>query len=655
MTLPFRRRHNDAEASHDRARSIMATGFLEPTEAADDAWLETHLAGCPECRAELIAFQADRELLRTLRDQSPEPPRDLWARTAASIEREAGHQGHGRTPRPLSTPRLGRVPLGVLSGIVVVAVVVGTSLFPPRVPGPATATPDRSDVAVITPPAEATPLTVTANAVTWVQARADGSYQLVSANLDEVCTSDPDACAPIGDESATRLTFKGEPEQVVLNQGKDQLVVVTASVEDEGNEVIVFNVPTPEPTDGATPAPTPSPSPTPVVTPTPEVTILPGESGPPSTPPAASLDPNGNLSILKGVVVVGDAAYSPDGAWLAFSARPVDGTSGPDLYIWRVGDPAGALPATADHRTFFAGWLDGQILASRVVPAGEDPLATPGPSGDPTATPTATPSAAATPTAKPGRTPTPGGNRNSPSPGGSADPSPGASPDPNALPEDHPVSFLYDPATGATLDLAGHDIWRPVVDAASGRIVYWSGTLVPDADGTGWAMGTGELVMDGWVDPAASGATPSPDPEASPSAATPAPSLDPLASPEPTPPPGPAGEPRTLVTGPIVDFEASFDPTGTRLAVWSLEPASPTVGALRLFAIDAETGEIDETVDPLPGVAALRGFSIGAGRLAWVTPPGQDGESSHVQVLAWDGDEFGRVRSVAADRFFVVR
>jgi len=34
MSLPFRRRHNDAEASHERARSIIATGFLEPTDPA---------------------------------------------------------------------------------------------------------------------------------------------------------------------------------------------------------------------------------------------------------------------------------------------------------------------------------------------------------------------------------------------------------------------------------------------------------------------------------------------------------------------------------------------------------------------------------------------------------------------------------------------
>jgi hypothetical protein len=54
-------------------------------------------------------------------------------------------------------------------------------------------------------------------------------------------------------------------------------------------------------------------------------------------------------------------------------------------------------------------------------------------------------------------------------------------------------------------------------------------------------------------------------------------------------------------------------------------------------------------------VAALRGFSIGEGRLAWVTPPGQDGEASHVHVLAWTADEFGQIRSTAMERPVVAR
>jgi hypothetical protein len=136
---------------------------------------------------------------------------------------------------------------------------------------------------------------------------------------------------------------------------------------------------------------------------------------------------------------------------------------------------------------------------------------------------------------------------------------------------------------------------------------------------------------------------------------TPSVTADPAATAEPAGPPGPAGNPVTLAEGPVTAFEASFDPSGTRLAVWVADPATMEVGTLRLYAIDAATGGIRPDVDPLPGVAALRGFSIDAGRLAWVTPSGQDGETSHVHVLAWMGDEFGQVRSIAADGALVVR
>jgi hypothetical protein len=43
---------------------------------------------------------------------------------------------------------------------------------------------------------------------------------------------------------------------------------------------------------------------------------------------------------------------------------------------------------------------------------------------------------------------------------------------------------------------------------------------------------------------------------------------------------------------------------------------------------------------------ALPGFSIGDGRLAWATPPGQGGQDSQVQVLAWTGASAGRIESV---------
>ncbi|MEO8461883.1 MAG: hypothetical protein ABI555_01610, partial [Chloroflexota bacterium] len=103
------------------------------------------------------------------------------------------------------------------------------------------------------------------------------------------------------------------------------------------------------------------------------------------------------------------------------------------------------------------------------------------------------------------------------------------------------------------------------------------------------------------------------------------------------------------------DFDASFDPTGLLAAVWIADSAEPAVGTLRLIVLTEDGWGIDATIDPLPGVTALRGVSINLGRLAWVTPPGQDGEGSHVQVLGWNGRGFGQVRSIQADKLFVAR
>ncbi len=671
MTLPFRRRHNDAEASHDRARALIATGFLELHDPADELWLEAHLAGCAECQADAAAYSADRALVRTLRDQPPEPPRDLWARTAAAIQRERGTRGRGT--RAIRAPRgwrAGRVPLGLASGLLVVLVVIGVSLAPSGIP----LSPSASDVAVTTPEAQPTPLAVTADALAWIQVAPDGSYQFRRASLSSVCPDVRSGCAPLDSVTATNLALTYAPEAVVLSPTGAQIVVVTSSSSVGGAGVVVVSVPTappfeatpsptvpdaslaPTPPAGSTlgPPPTLTPNPTPDLTLAPTLAPTPGstlDQSPSLTPDASSI-PSAGYSIASGVIVVGDAAYSPDGQWLAFSARPEDGSAGPDLYLWRVGDPL-AIPVTTDHRTFFAGWLGNLVLANSVVPTIEEPL--PGeiaPSPEPpTAPPTAPP-----PTA-------------TPDPGATIDPNATEGPETPVV-EEHPIAFTLDPETGSMVPLAAQDMWHPSVDPTGRSVVYWSGTLIADGTGTGWVLGTGRYVLDGWSD----GSEPSiDDSTAAPTTGTPtsfapasaapttfAPTTVVPSSGDPTIEPsipvlGPAGNPVTLAEGPAVDFDAWFDPGGDRLAFWLADPSAPEVGTLRMIVLDPVTREIDPTSDPLPGVAALRGVSINGGRLAWVTPPGQDGEGSHVQVLGWNGREFGQVRTIEAGRLFVAR
>ena len=50
---------------------------------------------------------------------------------------------------------------------------------------------------------------------------------------------------------------------------------------------------------------------------------------------------------------------------------------------------------------------------------------------------------------------------------------------------------------------------------------------------------------------------------------------------------------------------------------------------------------------------AYEGFSLRPGRLSWSAPA--DGGDSTVQVLAWDGDTFGRLEILTEEGTTVVR
>jgi hypothetical protein len=208
------------------------------------------------------------------------------------------------------------------------------------------------------------------------------------------------------------------------------------------------------------------------------------------------------------------------------------------------------------------------------------------------------------------------------------------------------MSFLLDPESLARVDLTTPDVWLPVIDPSGRYVTYWFGSL-RSADGLTWALGSGELVLDRWSGdgelPAASGKPDS------------ARNGDPGASAEPAPTPpvlGPVGERTILVPGLKATFEASFDPDGERLAIWVGEALDEKVGRLHLILIDRDTGEVSAD-SPLPGTPALRRFFIDKGRLAWVTPRGQDGQESAVLVLGWKGHDFGEIKTEPGSELYL--
>jgi hypothetical protein len=237
------------------------------------------------------------------------------------------------------------------------------------------------------------------------------------------------------------------------------------------------------------------------------------------------------------------------------------------------------------------------------------------------------------------------------------------------------VTFLLDPVTGRIADLESLHYVRPVVDPTGQWVVYWEGTLDPVANGLEWRPGSGRIVVAPWTLGDGSPAfTVEPDPAASPGPGAPTPSepaaVGATATLEPSlvtgPTPGSTLEPsagagsetdligvQVLMDGPLDDFDARFDPTGTHLAIWASHGRS-TVGSLSLFVLTDGRWTPGTHEDPA-GRPALRGFSIGDGELAWVAPDGPDASARRVQVLGWTADGIGSVVSTPGRSLIVIR
>ncbi|HEV8402443.1 MAG TPA: hypothetical protein VGQ31_05360 [Candidatus Limnocylindrales bacterium] len=584
----LRRRHATASAAgHAHARQLAADRLGSPLGEIDETWLDHHLAGCPACRSVAAGYEADRLALRAMRDHQPEAPRDLWARTAAALERESAAAGGARR-RPVTGRSWRSGPLlGVASGVAVIALVIGVSaLSGAFVRVPATGDvpgPSALPVAVASPVTPGpTPITVGAGSVGWVGTSPDGDLAYNVTPVSQVCPADrqPD-CAPVADSKSKAVHMNVRPKSISQSPVRNQAVVVGTDAKGD-DSVLVIALPTAEPT--ATPAPTVTPAATPnatptavsapptsaptasaetTPTPTPTATAEPTPAVTPSPSPTATATPAPTLvrtlAIVSDVKVVGEsAAFSPDGAWFAFTARPADDSAGPDIYVWHVGDDL-ARPVTTDHLSVFASWVGGLLVGSRPGAAGST--------------------------------------------------------------EVEARSFLLDPATGRESDLSS-PAWRPVVDPAGDRAVTWVGTVRLGDDGLTSVPATGSLVLRGFNKDA---------------------------GPEPT------DSAETVVAdGPISEFDVRWDETGSWLAVWIADPTDPGIGRLSLLHLDDATGTLDRPHGAPQDVTALPGFSIADKRLAWATPPGQGGEGSRVQIVAWTDDTVGAVESNPVEGVVVV-
>jgi hypothetical protein len=423
------------------------------------------------------------------------------------------------------------------------------------------------------------------------------------AAVDEVCPAEgASGCPALKEASRERLSFASELRTIIGSPTDGQAVVV-ADDGSGGDQLLLVDLPerslapaalspTPVPTLQASaaasgpPAATVSPpasagfasqtpppsapdvSASPAATPggdtsgpTPSVTpVLPSPS--PSLSPTPSVAPS--LAIASDIVLTGEsAAFSADGSWFAFTARPADGSRGPDVYVWRVGD-ASARALTTDGSSVFGSWDGEQVVVSR-------PDATTSPAGTVS-----------------------------------------------------PVTVRIDPST-AEESPAGN-LWRPVVDPTRSRAIGWTGSIARSADGASWTPDIGKLELRGWTDRGERHAND-----------------------------GQARDGLVVTDAATAGFDVRWDESGEWVAVWVADAADPSVGRLSLYHVSAGRGELELPEDAPAGVPALPGFSIGEGRLAWATPPGQDGEGSRIQIVAWNDDGVGTVESAPGEDLVVVR
>jgi Putative zinc-finger/WD40-like Beta Propeller Repeat len=564
--FPRLRRRQDAWSDdHARARTRLAERMDGPLGLTESTWLDEHLTACPSCAAMAAAFEDDRLALRALRDKLPEPPRDLWARTAAAIEAEA-------------EPRRQRLPVGALSGLVVVALVVGVSLVSGTIlfyddvgngvkGDDGVELPPGSSVAA-GPSVEATPFAVDAGAVGWIDQGPNAGVHTVT--VDKVCPVKAVAGCPALETSRdTRgLAFKGDTKTIVGSPSRRQVVAIAKSATG-GDDVVVVALPGPVETAAPSAAPAapsspPATSPTPLSSassaPSPSAEIDPSVQ--PSASPLLSPEPSvaNSVAIASGIEVVGEsAAFSPDGSWFAFTARPADGSGGADVYVWRVGDEQ-AVKVTDDGTSYFASWSGNEMIASRPSePTSEDA---------------------------------------------------------------GPVSVRIDPATRTERE-AG-ELWRPVVDPTGRFAIAWDGSLqLVEANKT-WSPARGTLELRRWSADGPRGG-------------------------------GGSDGARVVADEAAGDFDARWDEAGEWVAVWVAESSDSAVGQLTLYHVDQANGRL-ERVDGAPvQESALPGFSMGEGRLAWATPPGEGGEGSRIQIAAWSEDGVGVVESGPGDQLVVIR
>ena len=281
---------------HEPFHELLAERMDGPLDADRAAQLERHLADCASCRTVAKEYEADRQRLRAIQDA--EPPRDLWARTSAALDREVADEADALL-RPgfggSRGPRQFRVAIGSFVAAMLILALTGGQLLP-GAPSPGLPT--------------ATPFAIPAEAVSYVGV-TNGQLTFYRASVGEVCPPPRLDCADGPDgEAVVRFASGVHAREMTLSRS-GQLFV--SGSDELGEEIFaIVTLPAPEPPIGSAGIEPQNPSPDATSTSGPEASEGPGETrnpdvgqGDPPTPqptdgpdvlPSPSTDPAGDPS-----------------------------------------------------------------------------------------------------------------------------------------------------------------------------------------------------------------------------------------------------------------------------------------------------------------------------------------------------------------------
>jgi hypothetical protein len=637
---------------HARFRELLAARLDRPLTRIELRTLNAHLKKCLACERVDADYRAQRFLLHGLPTRIP--PRDLWARTSASLDREVARAYRARKwGRRLARGRRSAQPSTALMTAVAVIGVTAAIVVLQLAPA-------------VTPLAgvqgQPTPLQVQPQSLAML-GLGPGDTAIYSTQVSQVCPASAPDC--VGSEKLVRspvhLPTAMRSGNVALSPSGNQLAVVghlpgadmiaVVMMPPNSNDAVDPNSgaghsahPGGSQNDGQTQAPVNTHQPDQSAQTAAQATDL--GSGT-SEPPASAVVGLTVLAILENVQSAGAApAWSLNGEMLAFSAMPDDASSGPDVYVWSPGDDK-AQAITTDHASYFASWSGNRIVVSRVNSSGRV------------------------------------------------------------------HNSVIDPRTLEERAVDAPGLWLPTVNDQHTEAIGWLGQL--DTTGVLVAPRQGALYVMDWerVDPFGAGAsdqpapaTDTPTPTATPqgaqttatpnltpalsappqprgsaspapiltsqsatptatATAQPSPSSTPTATASPTPTatddssnissvPLVALEPdRDPVEAPVLDWQVHWSSDGLVVGVWIADSTGSTWGRLAVLSVDPVTEQVATDSPLLAMTLAKRGFSMGLDRVAWIAPSDTnvDGE---LRIRTWGSDGVGGLRLIAPNEEDVV-